>query len=304
LSPLADKHFNVLGREMIEMTFGESLPELRLRKSDEAVIVFLTGFITFADWLGSNETFFRPETRSYAIPFELTECRQLARQKTRDEMDWLRWGETAVQPGLPFDRLFPFPANAMQCCLPELATQPGLLIVEAPMGSGKTEAALATAYRRWTADNGERGLYFALPSQLTSERILDRLEEFLSHALARPDLATLVHSSAWLRDEKRVLEIRPASPEERPARDDNPAIEHPAEYARDARLWFASSRQALLAPFGAGTVDQRSSRCCRQSIAVSDSSVWQERSSFWTKSIRMITTQALLWRNSSRISSV
>jgi len=115
-------------REIIEMTFGESLPALPLLKSDEALIVFLTGLITFADWLGSNETFFRSETRSYATPFGLTECRQLARQKTRDEMDWLRWGETAVQTGLPFDRLFPFPANAMQCCLPELATQPGLFI--------------------------------------------------------------------------------------------------------------------------------------------------------------------------------
>lgn len=242
--------------EIIEITFGEGLPERPLGKSDEALVVFLTGFLTFADWLGSNETFFRPETRSYVIPIDVKECRRLARQKTRDEMDWLKWGVTAVQTGLQFDRLFPFPANAIQRCLPELATQPGLFIVEAPMGSGKTEAALAAAYRRWTADNGERGLYFALPSQLTSERILDRLEKFLSRALAKPDLATLVHGSAWLRDERRVLEIRPAFPEERPAGDNDPTAEYPAEYARDARLWFASSRQALLAPFGAGTVDQ------------------------------------------------
>jgi len=51
------------------------------------------------------------------------------------------------------------------------------------MGIGKTEAALAAAYHRWTHGD-ERGLYFALPTQLSSERILDRVETFLSRALA------------------------------------------------------------------------------------------------------------------------
>jgi CRISPR-associated endonuclease/helicase Cas3 len=197
-------------RKIVEVTFGEGLPERPLSPSDEALIVLITGFVTFADWLGSNETFFPTEPRTYTTVLEIGESQKLAQQRAQDVMSWLRWGETAVHSQLTFDQLFDFPPNTIQSSLSDLVTQSGLFIVEAPMGSGKTEASLVAAYRRWTAENGERGLYFALPSQLTSERILDRMEEFLSRALARPDLATLVHGNAWLQTEKRVLEIRPA----------------------------------------------------------------------------------------------
>jgi hypothetical protein len=64
---------------------------------------------------------------------------------------------------LSFEKLFPFKPNAMQTALCKLMTRPGLFVVEAPMGIGKTEAALAAAYHRWTHGD-ERGLYFALPT--------------------------------------------------------------------------------------------------------------------------------------------
>lgn len=239
-------------RRVIAQVFGHDLPALPLSKKDETLIVFLTGFMTFADWLGSNETFFKLNPATYAAPLPLAEAAGHGRAHAKEVMTWLRWGRTEVRATLVFDQLFPFGPKPIQQALMDLAGKPGLFIVEAPMGGGKTEAALAAAYQRWTAPDGQRGLYFALPTQLTSERIFERLETFLSKALATSDLATLVHGSAWLR-EKRVLEIHPASPEtETGARDG----EQPAEYARDARLWFASSRQALLAPFGAGTIDQ------------------------------------------------
>ena len=41
----------------------------------------------------------------------------------------------------------------------------------------------AAAYRRWT-EGEERGLYFALPTQLTSNRIHNRVSEFLGHVIA------------------------------------------------------------------------------------------------------------------------
>jgi CRISPR-associated endonuclease/helicase Cas3 len=237
-------------RRMLAQVFGHDLPTLPLSKKDETLIVFLTGFMTFADWLGSNETFFKLNPATYAAPLPLAEAARLGRKRANELMDWLRWGRTEVRASLVFDQLFPFGPKPIQKALLDLAAKPGLFIVEAPMGGGKTEAALAAAYQRWTASGGQRGLYFALPTQLTSERIFDRLETFLSKALATSDLATLVHGSAWLR-EKRVLEIRPASPET--GTSDG---EQPSKYARESRLWFASSRQALLAPFGAGTIDQ------------------------------------------------
>lgn len=244
--PMFTPHRAKLRAQLAEI-FGHDLPTSLLTRKNEALIVFLTGFMTFADWLGSNEDFFKLNEATYAVPLSMAAATRLARERAAEVTDWLRWGRTAITARREFDQLFPFPLNGIQEALMELAARPGLFIVEAPMGGGKTEAALAAAYRRWTAADGERGLYFALPTQLTSERIFDRLETFLARALAASDLATLVHGSAWLR-EKRVLEIHPASPES--------GGEQPAEYARDARLWFASSRQALLAPFGAGTIDQ------------------------------------------------
>jgi CRISPR-associated endonuclease/helicase Cas3 len=234
-------------RELLAEVFAVDLPSELLSAKDEALIVFLTGFMTMADWLGSNEDFFPLSAANFAAPLPIADAIEAGRAGAAKVMNWLRWGSTAVAAPLEFHQLFPFSPNEIQRALPDLAAHPGLFIVEAPMGSGKTEAALVAAYRRWTAAEGERGIYFALPTQLTSERIFDRLESFLAKSLASPDLATLVHGSAWLR-EKRVLEIHPAS-----LTGDG---EQPAEYARDARLWFASSRQALLAPFGAGTIDQ------------------------------------------------
>ena len=255
---LADPMFRCHREELrrtLAQVFGHDLPALPLSKKDETLIVFLTGFMTFADWLASNETFFKLNPATYAAPLPLADAVRLGHERAKEVMDWLRWGRTEVKASLAFDQLFPLcpkpiRPKPIQQALMDLAAKPGLFIVEAPMGGGKTEAALAAAYQRWTAPGGQRGLYFALPTQLTSERIFERLETFLSNALATSGLATLVHGSAWLR-EKRVLEIHPSSPETG-ARDGEVA----AVYARDARLWFASSRQALLAPFGAGTIDQ------------------------------------------------
>jgi CRISPR-associated endonuclease/helicase Cas3 len=113
------------------------------------------------------------------------------------------------------------------------------------MGDGKTEAALAGAYRRWT-EGGERGLYFALPTQLTSNRIRDRVEEFIKRIVAEESSLALVHGNAWLSDKR----IRPLDPQ--PLGNDS----NEADNATEANRWFSDSRRSMLAPFGVGTIDQ------------------------------------------------
>jgi CRISPR-associated endonuclease/helicase Cas3 len=129
----------------------------------------------------------------------------------------------------------------MQSAFVEAVDSPGLYILEAPMGLGKTEAALAAAYRRW-CEGGERGLYFALPTQLTSNRIHERVESFLQNALHEDATLALVHGNAWISDH-RFVAIKPTTT----AGD---------EGAEEASLWFTDNRKALLAPFGTGTIDQ------------------------------------------------
>ena len=55
---------------------------------------------------------------------------------------------------------------------------PALLLVEAPMGEGKTELAFL-AHLRLQAANQHRGLYVALPTQATGNALFERALTFL-----------------------------------------------------------------------------------------------------------------------------
>lgn len=206
---------------------------------------WLTGCTTFCDWIGSNTAWF-PLLESAPLRDQYTaETCQANAQKALAKIGWHR---RAVRPNLNFGHLFAeagkpaFAPRALQQALVDMADRPGLYLVEASMGMGKTEAALAAAYRRWT-EGGERGLYFALPTQLTSNRIHERIRQFLENTAADEDVRqTLAHANAWLRED-RIQTFNPA-----PTTD--------ADDAREAHQWFASTRKALLAPFGTGTIDQ------------------------------------------------
>jgi CRISPR-associated endonuclease/helicase Cas3 len=107
------------------------------------------------------------------------------------------------------------------------------------MGMGKTEAALAAAYELIRTGQAS-GLYFALPTQATSNRIHERVTKFLHHA--QTSAPRLIHSGSWLVEkEMRFPRIEARQPEGQQSA---------------ARDWFASSKRALMAPFGVGTVDQ------------------------------------------------
>lgn len=211
-----------------------------------AALHWLTGLVTFADWVGSNTDWFpllgSGELRDVWTPDE-------ARHAAEKAVGELGWHRSAVTAQLGFGDLFAPLSNGeslsprpLQSVLIAAADRPGLYIVEAPMGMGKTEAALAAAYRRWN-EGGERGLYFALPTQLTSNRIHNRIVEFLDKIVADADsVQALVHGNAWLFPDR----IRALKPTHGRAEGD----------ATDAHAWFASGRRALLAPFGTGTIDQ------------------------------------------------
>jgi len=89
-------------------------------------------------------------------------------------------------------------------------------------------------------------LYFALPTQVTSNRIYRRVQEFLAAAIVEPMECRLAHSASWLVDDTPPPRLRPAAPGDMEGR----------EHVRAGRSWFASPKKALLANFGVGTVDQ------------------------------------------------
>ncbi len=219
-------------------TFGPLNTEEQIEKG--ARLHWFTGLMIFSDWIGSNTTWF---------PLSLTPVKISDAQKCAETaLAEIGWHKREVKPCLGFPELFELSQpRPLQETLLDVVNEPGLYIVEAPMGEGKTEAALAAAYRRWT-EGGERGLYFALPTQLTSNRIHERVQQFLSRSVADNSSLALVHGSAWLKDRK-IHPLKPTLPR---------ANNHDEEFdpAMQANRWFSDSRRAMLAPFGVGTIDQ------------------------------------------------
>ena len=205
----------------------------------------LAGLITVADWIGSNEAWFPPER---GLPPEA------ARRQARFALATIGWPGGRLQK-TDFHAAFKdrhgtgFNPNSVQRAVAEAAQVPGLVIVEGPMGCGKTEAALFAAQAHIAAGR-HQGLYFALPTQVTSNRIHRRVEGFLRNTLAGEAPLRLAHGNAWLED-SFDLRLRPAFASQKQKDGDDPS-----NSVREARSWFASAKQALLATYGVGTVDQ------------------------------------------------
>ena len=119
-----------------------------------------------------------------------------------------------------------------------------MLIVEAPMGEGKTEAAWYAA-ATWDRRGGQ-GTYVALPTMATSNQMFERVGKFLE-ADSGGNLM-LLHGKAALND--RFEKLRYAAEVYDHDDEKNPS-------AVVAEGWFASNKKhGLLAPYGVGTIDQ------------------------------------------------
>ena len=178
--------------------------------------------VCLADWIASDETNFAEDQTQQ--PFAgLTDL-------ASELLTRLGFRAPEFRPGLQFEDLFPsYTPSPSQLALAEQAAAPGIYLLENTMGSGKTEAALYAAYRL-ISTGVNRGLFFALPTRLTSNKIHERVAAFLARVSAT-DRARLIHGSAWL---------EPAGGEE----------------LAGGASWFAPAKRALLEPFGVGTIDQ------------------------------------------------
>lgn len=220
-----------LAKELI-YHFGP-LPD---RPGEDAVIWFAAGLITVADWTGSDEFHF-PQYAKWTIDHR----RQHAAAALRSN----GWKRIAVGQSLSFQHLFSgFTANNLQDATINVVSCPGVYVVEGPMGFGKTEAALAAAYRLM-ATRQASGVYFGLPTQVTSNRIHERVQPFVNRICNDVEPVRLAHSASWLVDPLPTLQLHAAS-----------ADAEGTDHVRVGRSWFASPKRALLAPFGVGTIDQ------------------------------------------------
>jgi CRISPR-associated endonuclease/helicase Cas3 len=208
----------------------------------------LAGLTVLADWIASNpELFAYTSLNREAPPDEyFAEARALAAESAaRLAFD----SGVPFPPGPPpeFRDLFDFDRpRALQLTLEHRcrsnAVPPGLVIIEDQMGEGKSEAALYLL-ECWARQRGRHGAYLALPTAATSNQMHGRYRDYLQSLAPECAAPRLVHGMAWLVDD-----VGPDAPSR--TYGDDPDEE------QTARDWFRSTRRALLAPEGVGTIDQ------------------------------------------------
>jgi len=211
----------------------------------QAVFMAIAGIISVADWIASCETFFPYAGREVVLSEYLKRLPQKAVNSLK-RSGWLDSpGEHETQD---FHDIFGFTPNILQETALRLEADlksPSLIVIEAPTGTGKTEAAFAVE-QKLLHHFGHRGVYFALPTQATSNQMFNRFIEFLrKSAPAGQFNVHLLHSQAMLCPEPKFEAIQPSA-----VSSDDDANNVIAEE------WFATSKRSLLAPFGVGTIDQ------------------------------------------------
>lgn len=234
-----------------------SLPSFVPSQLPNSVAFWLAGLVSVADWIGSSSSFFRfgaPDLNT-APPFDQNYPEHARQQAHRalQELGWLAQPGSRDQPS--FQSLFDFPPNALQTVTIDLGERldaPGIVVIEAEMGQGKTEAALWLA-DQWRLRLGQRGIYVALPTQATSDQMFTRVANFLRKRYPLEVInLQLLHGHASLSSEFAELRRRGDTIFQMNDVYDDEA----GEGLLAAAEWFTYRKRGVTAPFGVGTIDQ------------------------------------------------
>lgn len=219
---------------------------------DGAFLIRLAGLTSVADWIGSHHDYFPFAGDGVRLSAYPRRARWQA-MKALIDLGWFHRPER-VEPR-PFHELFSFLPNRLQSQVQEVAERlegPSLVLLEYPMGGGKTEAALYLA-NTLQATAGQQGFYVALPTMATSNQMFTRVSQYLSNRFPdQPINLQLLHGRADLNPSfARLLHRGRGLP-------DAPVIGSGEDGEANllAAEWFTHKKQALLAPFGIGTIDQ------------------------------------------------
>lgn len=225
-----------------------------------AAALWVAGLVSTADWIGSNEDFFPWAIREGDTwrTVDLRAHRHKAHHSAAEALTRLGWYGSQTPSIQSFAHLFNFAPNPTQREVMqrgEAMTTPGLVIIEVPMGEGKTEAALWLA-NHWASVAGQAGCYVALPTQATSNQMFGRVRDYLerSYPDERVNLQ-LLHGFASLSSLFQQLQEDGNKPFVPSAIYGDRAPDG-ASASVVAEQWFTAKKRALLAPFGVGTVDQ------------------------------------------------
>lgn len=227
-------------------------------QADTGAMVLLAGLVVAADWVASDRDGLPPvgegvDVRAYADGVGHTESAKIARAQ------WQVW----QPPKVSFEGLFGRAPLPVQTAVEEALAHvdgPGVMVVAAPTGSGKTQAGLLAA-AAMVDRMGLSGFYLAMPTQATSNQTYLAAVELLERTGAQAPLRLLHSSAGAVLAAERARKA--AAPAIHASGVDVPEEPHPKDppqgqgrQDREAREWFAASNRGLLAPMGVGTIDQ------------------------------------------------
>ena len=200
--------------------------------------VILSGLLIMADWITSNEKY-----------FPLISLDDANASRDRVEQGFKKWQEDRTGAWQPqpfcseiYQQRFGFSPRDPQKRISKVIHnihEPGIVILEAPMGMGKTEAALV-AVEDLAAKTNRTGMFFGLPTQATSNGIFFRVKDWLVCAEGKKSIR-LIHGKAQLNAEFSDL------PKSRNIHDGD---------GISVNEWFAGRKVSMLDDFTVGTVDQ------------------------------------------------
>ena len=228
--------------------------------------LLLSGLLIMADWIASNEEYFPLFSLQNEVDHELDDAtvNQEDRKKEetqiseRVESAWLKWTQNQTWEATQlfdakqsYQNSFHFmPRDFQEKVFTEIAGAEdiGLVILEAPMGCGKTEAALMTA-EQLAGKQQCAGVFFGLPTQASSNGIFPRVESWVD-SLGQENQEKLSlrlsHGKAALNEEFQSL-----------SRNCSEGIDLDGEKTKYVYVneWFSGRKKAMLDDFIVGTVD-------------------------------------------------
>lgn len=248
---------------------NDRLEEWRQVKLPQSAQVVLTGLVIVADWISSNSDLF-----PYFPDGLDTGDRERVEAAWRGLAIPAPW--RSVEPVMDVEEMFfsrfDLPADAFVRPVQKRAVEvakgmssPGLMVIEAPMGEGKTEAALAVT-EVLAACSGAGGVFLALPTMATGNAMFPRMLRWLRQVPDAQGAALrsvmLAHSKAALNTDfgelvragRRVVrgvDVDGGGDEWQPRGDRQVAS---AELV--AHQWLHGRKKAMLSSFVVGTVDQ------------------------------------------------
>jgi len=263
------------------------LPGPAWRALPTPLLALALSVVVVADWLASNAALFpltpMTDTRPLPQPDDDDDVRldsawrsvALPSPWTVEQVVGTADDLLAARFALPHGAL----ARPVQAAAVEAARTmdpAGILVIEAPMGEGKTEAALLAA-EILAARTGAGGLFVALPTQATADAMFRRLMQWLTRLPDTVDRGTglvpdgldtrarrsvfLAHGKAWLNPHYAAVPHGP-SPTSDIGRDEDAGGPTPAASSRRTSGgayvdgWMSGRRKGVLADFVVGTIDQ------------------------------------------------